>query len=216
MIECWLGCVVVAFPAIYIKFPLDNIFDALEKLGVDKAKIWTNFSKQMNYLQLSPELGIQNRLSKMFERCTEAVPQLCLAYAYYINNVYYIWYTDFLGPLPLPTTIISMIFSSGSVSMGVFNGIAAFKLIGTVAKKAKNTEDLKGAIDGEDFEQMKTLVKKGNTDFNAKSVMDGNTALITSAGSNKTELAQMLIDCIVLYFPELFLTQSKRVIIKRI
>ena len=216
MIECWLGCVVVAFPAIYIKFPLDNIFDALEKLGVDKAKIWTNFSKQMNYLQLSPELGIQNRLSKMFEQFTEAVPQLCLAYAYYINNVYYIWYTDFLGPLPLPTTIISMIFSSGSVSMGVFNGIAAFKLIGTVAKKAKNTEDLKGAIDGEDFEQMKTLVKKGNTDFNAKSVMDGNTALITSAGSNKTELAQMLIDCIVLYFPELFLTQSKRVIIKRI
>ena len=68
-------------------------------------------------------MGIQNRLSKMFEQFTEAVPQLCLAYSYYINNVYYVWYTDFLGPLTLPNTIISMIFSSGSVSMGVYNGI---------------------------------------------------------------------------------------------
>ena len=121
--ECWLCCVIAAFPAIYIKFPLDNIFEALDELGVHKAKIWTSFSKRINYLHLSPEMGIQNRLSKMFEQFTEAVPQLCLAYSYYINNVYYVWYTDFLGPLTLPNTIISMIFSSGSVSMGVYNGI---------------------------------------------------------------------------------------------
>ena len=136
--ECWLCCVIAAFPAIYIKFPLDNIFEALEKWAMTKpmADKWINFSTQMKYLQLSPELGIQNRLSKMFEQFTEAVPQLCLAYTYYIKNVYYIWYTDFLGPLPLPTTIISMIFSSGSVSMGVYNGIKALKLIRKVALSA--------------------------------------------------------------------------------
>ena len=45
-----------------------------------------------------------------------------------------------------------------------------------------------------DAKTKKTLVKKGNGDFNAKSKKDGNTALITAAQRNKTELAQMLID----------------------
>ena len=41
---------------------------------------------------------------------------------------------------------------------------------------------------------MKTLVEKGNVDINAKSVKDGDTALMCAARRNKTKLAQMLID----------------------
>ena len=50
----WACCVTAALPVIYFKFPLDNIFEALEKLGMNMAKEWTNWIPPAQLSHLFP------------------------------------------------------------------------------------------------------------------------------------------------------------------
>ena len=64
---------------------------------------------------------------KLFECVGEAVPQLILAVVYAANNYpYLLAHEDYLG-IGIPVTIISCIFSAGSIVMGLISGIKAYK-----------------------------------------------------------------------------------------
>ena len=79
------------------------------------------------FLALSGQTQVQNRIMKLFEQLGEAIPQFGLNITYYINNRYYVWFTEspnFLG-ISVPTTLVSMVFSLGSILMGLFNGVKA-------------------------------------------------------------------------------------------
>ena len=79
------------------------------------------------FLELSGQTQVQNHIMKLFEQLGEAIPQLGLNITYYINNRYYVWFTEspnFLG-ISAPTTLVSMVFSLGSILMGLFNGVKA-------------------------------------------------------------------------------------------
>ena len=63
---------------------------------------------------------------KMFECVGEAVPQLILAVVYAANNYpYLLAHEDYLG-IGIPVTIISCIFSAGSIVMGMISAIKAW------------------------------------------------------------------------------------------
>ena len=64
---------------------------------------------------------------KLFECVGEAVPQLILAVVYAANNYSYLLeHDDYLG-IGIPVTIISCIFSAGSIAMGLISGIKTWK-----------------------------------------------------------------------------------------
>ena len=63
---------------------------------------------------------------KLFESAGEAVPQLILAVLYAANNYpYLLAHDDYLG-IGIPVTIISCIFSAGSIIMGMIYAIQAW------------------------------------------------------------------------------------------
>ena len=63
---------------------------------------------------------------KLFECVGEAVPQLILAVVYATNNYpYLLEHEDYLG-IGIPVTIISCIFSAGSIVMGMISAIKAW------------------------------------------------------------------------------------------
>ena len=101
-------------PVVYFKAPLDAALDALFKLKWIPEG-WTNYDSMMTFLKFDSAMGLemQSKTMKLFEQLGEAVPQFAVAVTYYVNNKYYIWWTETTF-FSLPTTIISIIFSSVS------------------------------------------------------------------------------------------------------
>ena len=119
---------IVSFAIVYVKLPSDLILNALANLGVGWAKRWMDFVKKSKIgklLELSGQTETQNRIMKLFEQLGEALPQIGLNITFYCNNTYYIWFTETSGILGFPTTLISMVFSFGSILLGLFNGVRA-------------------------------------------------------------------------------------------
>ena len=124
----WFVAVIASFPIVYLKLPSDLILDALANLGVGWAKRWIDFVKESKIgklLELSGQTETQNRIMKLFEQLGEALPQIGLNTTFYYNNAYYIWFTETSSILGFPTTLISMVFSFGSILLGLFNGVRA-------------------------------------------------------------------------------------------
>ena len=65
---------------------------------------------------------------KMFEYVGEAIPQLTLALVYYISNREFVDSSETHYGISIPTTVISIIFSSGSTLLGLYQGIALCRL----------------------------------------------------------------------------------------
>ena len=124
----WFVAVIASFAIVYLKLPSDLILHALANLGVGWAKRWMDFVKESKIgklLELSGQTETQNRLMKLFEQLGEALPQVGLNITFYHNNTYYIWFTETSSILGCPTTLISMVFSFGSILLGLFNGVRA-------------------------------------------------------------------------------------------
>ena len=87
--------VMLGFPVVYVKLPVDAVLFALANLGLIR-KDRTEYDRNWTFLKIDSDivLDIQNRIMKLFEQFGEAIPQLLLTVTYYINNVYYIWWTD--------------------------------------------------------------------------------------------------------------------------
>ena len=100
--------VMLGFPVVYVKLPVDAVLFALANLGLIR-KDRTEYDRNWAFLKIDSDivLDIQNRIMKLFEQFGEAIPQLLLTVTYYINNVYYIWWTETI--LPIPTTLISKV-----------------------------------------------------------------------------------------------------------
>ena len=116
--------VMLGFPVVYVKLPVDAMMFALANLGYIR-KDRMEYDRNWTFLKIDNDivLNIQNRVMKLFEQFGEAIPQLLLTVTYYLNNVYYIWWTETI--LPIPITLISIIFSMGSVLMGLITGFTA-------------------------------------------------------------------------------------------
>ena len=120
--------VIASFAIVYLKLPSDLILNALANLGVGWAKRWMDFVKESEIgelLELSGQTETQNQIMKLFEQLGEALPQIGLNITFYRNNTYYIWFTETSSILGFPTTLISMVFSFGSILLGLFNGVRA-------------------------------------------------------------------------------------------
>ena len=64
---------------------------------------------------------------KLFEQFGEALPQLLIALTFYVNHKYFVDTNDSFFQTNIPVTLISMIFSSVSVVIGLITGLKAFK-----------------------------------------------------------------------------------------
>ena len=127
---------------------MDALVFALANLGwISQGR--TEYDQDMTFLKIESDLalGLQNKIMKLLEQIWEALPQLALAITYYVHNKYYIWFSE-TRVLGVPTTIFSMILSSGSVVMGLFSGAAATRDV-VFIKAVKNTN----------VKQMEFLVK---------------------------------------------------------
>lgn len=70
-------------------------------------------------------VGYNNELLpgfKMFEVIGEALPQILLALVFAANNYSFLSENDLILGIPVPTTLVSIIFSFGSLVMGFYNG----------------------------------------------------------------------------------------------
>ena len=123
----------VLFYLIY--FPIDFLFSIVQiyvitpyaslKLGLIVA--WTG--------DIEPEREITGFIDanevpffKLFENLGEALPQCIIALTFLCNN--YPFLNEFeTGIFPIPTTAVSLIFSLGSVVMGLYTGISSCKEI---------------------------------------------------------------------------------------
>ena len=142
----WLGRVLLGFPVAYVKIWVDAVLYALANLGWVPER-WTEYDQGMTFLKFESNLplGLQTNIMKLLELLWEALPQLALAITYYYNNAYYIWFleTSIFGiPTPIPTTIISMTLSIGSVLMGLYTGATATRDV-VFIKAVKNGWSLK-------------------------------------------------------------------------
>ena len=72
---------------------------------------------------------------KFFEQAFEALPQLILSATFYYNHMEYVDKCDTQVPIiELPMTLLSMMFSSGTVLMGIGLGILTIKNVIKMAK----------------------------------------------------------------------------------
>ena len=64
---------------------------------------------------------------KAFEFIGEAIPQLTLSIVFMANNYEFMIDTEtFIGAKEFEVTLTSMVFSIGSISMGLYSGIPVF------------------------------------------------------------------------------------------
>ena len=59
---------------------------------------------------------------KLFEVIGEALPQIVLAIIFAANNYAFLSKNDLVFGIPIPTTLVSILFSFGSLMMGLYNG----------------------------------------------------------------------------------------------
>ena len=63
---------------------------------------------------------------KLFENIGEAVPQAIMCLLFIINNFKFIVHEETSSWMPIPISIVSLIFSVGSILMGLYTGIKAW------------------------------------------------------------------------------------------
>ena len=64
---------------------------------------------------------------KLFEQIGEALPQFMIALTFYVNHKSYVDSYDTLFGSSIPITLVSIVFSGVSVSIGVLTGLRTFK-----------------------------------------------------------------------------------------
>ena len=64
----------------------------------------------MTFLKFESNLALelQTKILKLLEQVWEALPQLALAITYYINNYYYVWFSETFLPIPTIRYFIPM------------------------------------------------------------------------------------------------------------
>ena len=62
-------------------------------------------------------------IEKLFENLGEAVPQAIMCLVFIANNFQFILHEETSNWMPIPLSVMSLIFSVGSVAMGLFTGI---------------------------------------------------------------------------------------------
>ena len=64
---------------------------------------------------------------KLFEHLGEAVPQLIMCLIFIINNFKFIVHEETSTWMPIPISIVSLVFSVGSIMMGLYTGCNSCK-----------------------------------------------------------------------------------------
>ena len=64
---------------------------------------------------------------KLFENLGEALPQSIMCLLFIINNFKFIIHEETSTWMPIPKSIVSLIFSAGSIMMGLYTGIYSMK-----------------------------------------------------------------------------------------
>ena len=65
---------------------------------------------------------------KLFENLGEAVPQSIMCLLFIINNFKFILHEETSTWMPIPISIVSLVFSVGSIMIGIYTGIKSFKI----------------------------------------------------------------------------------------
>ena len=90
------------------------------KSGVTFALIGENDGKR-NILKKIEAKDIP--IEKLFETLGEAVPQAIMCLVFIANNFKFILHEETSTWMPIPLSIVSLVFSVGSIQMGLYNGI---------------------------------------------------------------------------------------------
>ena len=64
---------------------------------------------------------------KLFENLGEAVPQAIMCLLFIINNFKFIVHEETSSWMPIPISIVSLVFSVGSIMLGIYTGINSCK-----------------------------------------------------------------------------------------
>ena len=110
----WPFCFVCGILHCYILLPI-----IATAYGVDKLRHGDNLDEDKKFLSLHYRQLPEN---KLFECFGEAIPQLILGIIYIANHYQYLRQTDDHLNIGIPMSIISAIFSLGSVLIGVVAG----------------------------------------------------------------------------------------------
>ena len=190
----WLTSVLASFLIVYVKLPIDVLLSALAIMGVCWAKNLTAYienTKLGKFLALSNQSRTQQKFMKLIEQLVEALPQLIIAVIYCAKNWAYIWLTEIDGEslLPLPSSLISPIFSAGSLVMGIVNGV-------TASREMKSQRALLVAAEKGDKQEVQRLIKflkksGSNVDFQDH---EGHSALIYASWNGHPACVKHLLD----------------------
>ena len=102
---------------VYIIIPLSALFLGIKRLiaGGDGGRFFNVDADELSGLMI-------------FELFGEALPQVILSITYVANNYDYVHMTDKLfGNQTIPTSVVSIVFSIGSIVRGIVSGRKAFK-----------------------------------------------------------------------------------------
>ena len=144
---------------------------------------------QIEWLRLSPvDTATHNAFMKAFEVLGEAIPQLALALTYYWNNQDTLWRTE-TSVLGLPTTLVSVILSFGSVIFGMVTGLRA--LLQVWSSRYRTTPLHRAAVVGSLEEVRRFLLScPQSLDVMSKA---GKTALMVAADRGHLEVVTALL-----------------------
>ena len=111
---------VITFLFLYLVIPLNLIYNAI--YAVIKGD---DFEEENDYGCVLPAVYLT--LAKTLEIFGEALPQFILNAVYIANNYYYLLDNDVYFDIPVPISIISAVFSFGSLMMGFKTGFDWYK-----------------------------------------------------------------------------------------
>ena len=126
---------------------------------------------------------------KLIEQLVEALPQLIIALIYCFRHWVYIWLTevDEESWLPLPSSLISPIFSVVSLIMGIYNGVTAYR-------EMTNQRALvlaAGNGDKQKVERLIGLLQK--SDLNLDYINSGFSALMKASENGHYDCIKLLL-----------------------
>ena len=112
---------------------------------------------------------MNNTFCKFFEQFGEAVPQLALAVTYFVHNPKYIYHQE--GKVfGVPSTLVSIILSAGSIIIGIVTGLLAGKSVWNARLRSDGESPLHWAARTNDTEGVRACIAQG-MDVN---LQDGN------------------------------------------
>ena len=188
----WLTSVLASFLIVYIKLTVDVFLSALANLGVCWARRLTTYTENTKlgkFLALSNQSKTQQKFMKLIEQLVEALPQLIIALIYCFRHWVYIWLTevDRESWLPLPSSLISPIFSVVSLIMGIYNGVTAYR-------EMTNQRALvlaAGNGDKREVERLIGLLQK--SDLNLDYINSGFSALMKASENGHYDCIKLLL-----------------------